>query len=68
VRQQEPGELHPPRRRLGERGDSGRWGREQDATVGVRVKTWGVMVELGMLGLRTKLGVDSNTVLRSTDE
>jgi hypothetical protein len=67
VRQQEPWELHPPRRRLRERGDSGRWSREQDAIVGARVKTWGVMVELGMLGLGTKLGVDSNTVLHSTD-
>jgi hypothetical protein len=38
-----------------------------DATVGARVKTWRVRVELGMLGLETKLGVDSNTVIRSTD-
>jgi hypothetical protein len=40
---------------------------KQDATVGARVKTWGVRVELGMLRLGTKLEVDSNTVLRSTD-
>ena len=40
---------------------------KQDATVGARVKTWGVRVELGMLGLGTKLEVDSNRVLRSTD-
>jgi hypothetical protein len=39
----------------------------QDATVGARVKTWGVRVELSMLGLGTKLGVDSNTVLQTTD-
>jgi hypothetical protein len=36
-------------------------------TVGAQVKTWGVRVQLGMLGLGTKLGVDSNTVIRSTD-
>jgi hypothetical protein len=66
-RQQELGELHPPRRRLRERGDSGHRGREQDATVGARVKTWRVRVESGMLRLGTKLRVDSNTVLRSMD-
>ena len=48
-------------------GDSGRRGRKQDATAGARVKTWGVRVELGMLGLRTKLEVDSNTVIWSMD-
>jgi hypothetical protein len=57
-----------PRRRLGERGDSGHRGRKQDAAASARMKTWGVRVELGMLGLGTKLGVDSNTILRSTDE
>jgi hypothetical protein len=36
-------------------------------TVGAWVKTWGLRVELGMLGLGTKLRVDSNRVLRSTD-
>jgi hypothetical protein len=35
--------------------------------VSVGVKTWGVRVELCVLGLETKLGVDSNTVMRSTD-
>jgi hypothetical protein len=34
---------------------------------GARVRTWGVRVELCMLGLRTKLGVVSNIVMRSTD-
>jgi hypothetical protein len=56
-----------PRRRLGERGDSGRRGRKQDAATGARVKTWRVMIELCMLGLVTKLEVDSNIIMLSTD-
>jgi hypothetical protein len=65
--QQGPGELRPPRRRLRERGDSGRRGRKQDAGAGARVNNWGVRVELCMSGIGTKLGVDSNTFMRSMD-
>jgi hypothetical protein len=46
-------------------GDSGRRGRKQDATAGAWVKTWGVRVKLCMLGLGTKLGVNSNTVMHT---
>jgi hypothetical protein len=42
-------------------------GKKQDATTGAPAKTWRVRVELGMLGLGTKLGIDSNTVLQSMD-
>jgi hypothetical protein len=62
-----PRELRLPRLRLRERGDSGRRGRKQDAAAGAHVKTWGVRVELCMLKLGIKLGVDSNIVMWSMD-